>query len=276
MGAYLDRHSRRTMIGKLWRILDREPTGAMRRITDQAARLTVSRVQRIPRIIIQTFKMREVPRALYGATRSWLEQNPEYDYKFYDDDDCRCLLAVHFGENVLQCYDALGAGAFRADLWRYCALYIHGGVYADADTVCRRPLNKLIGEGDEFVVPFAVNRAHLFNAFICCIPGHPFLKNTIERAVERISRNDFADPFKVVGPGGLGAAVNLALARDSNTRFKTGTHSLNGHSFRILRKVHTPWSSGRRVLDGLETVLMCKYGSYDADLEAAGVRHWAR
>jgi glycosyl transferase-like sugar-binding protein len=252
------------------------PANGLKTITDRAARAPVDRDQRIPRTIMQTFKRREVPAGLFRACASWSELNPDYEYRFYDDDACRAFIKDHFGEKTLACYEAIQNGAFRADLWRYCALYVHGGVYADADTVCRRPLSKLIRETDEFIVPFAVNRSFLFNAFICTAPGHPFLKTAIERAVELISANDFADPFKVVGPGGLGAAVNLTLGRERATRYRAGDHSVGGYSFRILRKLHTPWASGRRVLDGLQTVLMCKYDSYFSDLKASGVRHWTQ
>jgi len=238
------------------------------------ARLPSATVQKIPRAILQTFETRRVPAGLFGATKSWLELNPEYEYRFYDDDDCRTLIKEHFGEQTLACYESLTRGAFRADLWRYCALYVHGGVYADADTVCTTPLRNLIRENDDFIVPHGNSRRFLFNAFICSVPRHPFLKNVIDTAVERITAVDLANPFFIVGPGALGMAVNKTLGRDVSSRFRVGNHNIAGFSFRILQKIVTPWSSGRRVLDGSRTIFYVKYKGYFDDLKQAGVSHW--
>ena len=235
------------------------------------ARLPSATVQKIPRTILQTFKTRRVPAGLFGATKSWLELNPEYEYRFYDDDGCRTLIKEHFGEQTLACYESLTRGAFRADLWRYCALYVHGGVYADADTVCTRPLRKLIRENDDFIVSRGKYRRFLFNAFICSVPRHPFLKNAIDTAVERITAGDLANP---VGAEVLGMGVNKTLGRDLSSRFRVGNHNIAGFSFRILRKIDTPWPSGRRVLDGFRTAFMCHYKGYFDDLKQAGVSHW--
>ena len=242
--------------------------------TNVVARLPSATVQKIPRVILQTFETRRVPAGLFGATRSWVELNPEYEYRFYDDDDCRALIKEHFGEQTLACYESLPRGAFRADLWRYCALYAHGGVYADVDTLCTTPLRNLIRENDDFIVPHGNSRRFLFNAFICSVPRHPFFKTVIDTAVERITAGDMADPFFIVGPGALGMAVNKTLGRDLSSRFRVGNHNIAGFSFRILRKIVTPWSSGRRVLDGSRTIFYVKYKGYFDDLKQAGVSHW--
>ena len=236
-------------------------------------RLPSGAVQKIPRIIFQTFETRRVPAGLFGATRSWFELNPEYEYRFYDDDDRRTLIKEHFGEQTLACYESLRKGTFRADFWRYCALYVHGGVYADADTLCTRPLRELIRENDDFIVPRGTIPRFLFNAFICSVPRHPFLKNVIDTAVERFKTGDFAHTF-IVGAGALGIAVNKTLGRDVSSTFRVGNHNIAGFSFRILRKVTTPWLSGRRVLDGFRTIFMCQYNGYFDDLKQAGVSHW--
>ena len=39
-------------------------------------------------------------------------------------------------------WSTLRAGAAKADLWRYCALYVHGGVYLDLDACICGPLDR--------------------------------------------------------------------------------------------------------------------------------------
>ena len=238
----------------------------------------------VPRRVMQTFEGCDVPAGMWRAAASWRERNPQYEYRFFDDAARRQYLAEHFDRDVQRCYEALPAGAFRADLWRYCALLVDGGVYADLDTVCRRPLGRLLAEDDEFVVAHGKSRRMLFNAFVCCRPGHPFIRATIDRAVALVLAPDFPErlaaepsfPFHVTGPGGLAAAVNIVLGRPIDTEFRVGRHDVAGVRFRILRKLHYRPLALRRVMDGLHTVLLCKYPGYDADLAAAKVVHWAK
>ena len=49
----------------------------------------------------------------------------------FNDDSCRDFLAITFPPDVVYAYDELIPSAFRADLWRYCILYMFGGVYMD-------------------------------------------------------------------------------------------------------------------------------------------------
>jgi hypothetical protein len=49
----------------------------------------------------------------------------------FNDDACRDFLSVTFPTDVVNAYDSLIPTAFKADLWRYCILYMFGGVYMD-------------------------------------------------------------------------------------------------------------------------------------------------
>ena len=59
------------------------------------------------------------------------KQNPQFKYHLFDDNDCREFIKNHFREDVLYAYDHLIPGAYKADLWRYCVLFIKGGIYLD-------------------------------------------------------------------------------------------------------------------------------------------------
>ena len=43
--------------------------------------------QKIPKIIWQTMKTNQVPVIIKNYVDTWLIQNPEYEYRFYDDED---------------------------------------------------------------------------------------------------------------------------------------------------------------------------------------------
>ena len=46
------------------------------------------------------------------------------------------FIKSHFSKRVLYAYDKLIPGAFKADLWRYCIIYINGGIYIDIKYEC--------------------------------------------------------------------------------------------------------------------------------------------
>ena len=108
------------------------------------ARSSNNQKQKIPRKIFQTWKSLTVSKEMFNAVSSVIEMNPDYEYYFFDNTDCRNFIEKHFNSSVLRAYDNLIPGAFKADLWRYCVLYIHGGVYMDIKTVMLKPLSELI------------------------------------------------------------------------------------------------------------------------------------
>jgi hypothetical protein len=55
--------------------------------------------------------------------------NPEMTFHLYDNDMCREFIKNNFDENVLYSYDKLIPGKYKSELWRYCILYIYGGIY---------------------------------------------------------------------------------------------------------------------------------------------------
>ncbi len=241
---------------------------------------------RIPKVIYQTFKTAQVTPAMWAAARSWSEMNPDFEVRFFDDEACRAALATDFGSRARAAFDALPAGAFRADLWRYGALAAHGGVYADIDTVCRRPLRHLIRSDDEFIVPRGERPWYLFNAFICAVPRHAFLVGLVEQAIDLVLSGDRRQPFEIVGPPALGGRVNAALGRPERAPIALGRHQAQGFSFRVLRKF--VWPAGlrfpgrafafqrTRVLDGMRTMFWCKYEGYIDDLKVLGSEHWSQ
>jgi mannosyltransferase OCH1-like enzyme len=231
--------------------------------------------QKIPKNLFQTFKTNNVPSGMYNAAMSWVNNHPEYSYQFFDDDDCRELINKHFGDDVLDAYNMLSIGAFKADLWRYCVLYVHGGVYVDLDTLSLANLRGIIDADDEFITPFAgMVKGGVFNAVICSIPGHEFLKRAIEEATRLIHLGTADHPLAMTGPLCLGRSINHILARDVNTEFLEGKYDINGYSFKILEKIKSPDSTKRCVAYNGEVVLKCKYDGYEEELAGTGQKHW--
>lgn len=80
--------------------------------------------------------------------------------------------------NALDLFHAILPGAFKADLLRYCLLYLHGGVYLDLMTRLTHPAKHLF-EYDLAVVKDRHPRMY-WNGFIAGKKGHPAFKLAID------------------------------------------------------------------------------------------------
>ena len=75
-----------------------------------------------------------------------------WEYKFYDDKDAEAFLSLHFPPEISEAFNSLIPGAFKADLFRYCVLFIFGGVYADVDTILESSLDSAILSDTGFMI----------------------------------------------------------------------------------------------------------------------------
>jgi mannosyltransferase OCH1-like enzyme len=86
---------------------------------------------------------------------SFTEKNQFWNLHYFNDDDQLSfieqnndLLMSELNEDVLSYYLTLTNGGEKADLWRYCVIYLMGGLYVDSDTYCNKPLDEWIKHHD--------------------------------------------------------------------------------------------------------------------------------
>jgi hypothetical protein len=97
----------------------------------------------IPRVVVQTWtSSAEVP--AYVVTQ-FDTLAPEFERRVFNDGQAADYVAAHYPAPVVEAYRRL-EGAHRADLFRYCYLYLEGGVYLDIKTVLMQPLGCIVGE----------------------------------------------------------------------------------------------------------------------------------
>lgn len=230
----------------------------------------------IPAVLHQTFRTAEVTPTMRAAVDSWIDLNPEYEYRFHDDAAARALIAERYDARTLAAFDRIEAGAFKADFWRYCMLYAEGGVYADIDTVCLMPLSELLCPADGFVSAASgpPRDFAIYNCFIAARPGHPFLAAAIERATEALHRPGRYDGYIVTGPGNLGHAVNRVLGRAEDAPHAPGASGSSDLAFRLLEKRSATAEMRRHLAWEGHPALFTEYEDYKDDLSELGVRYW--
>lgn len=150
---------------------------------------------RIPKRILQTHETIPSSLLLRNTQRALQLLNPEYTYHFFDAQQRRHFIQRHFEPKVLFAYDTLVPGAFQADLFRYCALYILGGCYVDVKMIPRRSFRHLICSNDEFLLACDYERTNsmewtvgtsFLNALLCSVPQHSFLLRLIRRVTQNV------------------------------------------------------------------------------------------
>lgn len=158
----------------------------------------------IPRIIHQTWKSDLVPMEYRGWQNSWVRLNPGFEYRLWTDRDLDALVAERFPQ-LLTLYRGYRHPICRVDLGRYLVLKTFGGVYADLDCECLRPIDDLliaanfaIGLEPEshVVLGKAVDRGLsriLCPSFIASIPDHSFWDHVLNHAAAVGGEADILD-----------------------------------------------------------------------------------
>ena len=103
---------------------------------DQMKQLLGQSTTTIPRILHQTYSnihnLLPNMRNHQEQMQMLFKQNG-WDYKFYDDATRESVIQQGFSPDVLQAYQTIHPeyGPARADFFRYCIMYLKGGVYVD-------------------------------------------------------------------------------------------------------------------------------------------------
>ena len=220
----------------------------------------------IPKIIHQTFETKNKPVGMAKACESWRVNNHDYVYLFYDASERIDFIKEHFEKPVLTAYDTILPGAFKADLFRYCVLYIRGGVYVDSDTICLTSIDKYISSNDKLVVvrddPMA--KKWLANAFIAVTPKHPLMWEAINQAVKNIQSKQEQFYLDYTGPGLLGKCLNRVSGRDIETEYELGDQRIGKERVKILQHDFT---TTQFKYNG-EPILHVEYPAYREEMKA--------
>jgi len=137
----------------------------------------------VPLKIFQTWRTKDLPPKMKERVELLKRQNPKFQHYLFDDEDCREFIKTHFQKCVLDAYDALVPGAYKADLWRLCVLYIEGGIYMDIKFCCVNGFRLIELTENEHYVKDRVPPLSIYNALMVCRKGNPFLWKAIYRIV---------------------------------------------------------------------------------------------
>jgi mannosyltransferase OCH1-like enzyme len=158
----------------------------------------------IPLDIYQTWFTKDLPPKMKQRVELLKRQNPRFNHYLFDDNDCREFIKKYFKSDVLEAYDNLIPGAYKADLWRLCVLFINGGIYMDIKFCCINGFRLIeLTEAEHFVKDRPPNS--IYNALMSCKKGNLFLYKSIRKIVENVKNKFYGNhPLSPTGPIMLG------------------------------------------------------------------------
>ena len=136
---------------------------------DQAARLSLGTLRRhiagkaacdalgemqIPRLLAFMWKssdLARLPLAYLMHVLLWMHSHPCYDVVLFTDEAVDVLVRKHFPHYARDYASLLELGQ-RIDIARYVYMYVHGGIYIDADSTPMQSMENLLLPQDEFVI----------------------------------------------------------------------------------------------------------------------------
>lgn len=154
----------------------------------------------IPLNIYQTWSSKDIPPKMLETCNLVKSENPEFKYYLYDDNERREFIKNNFDKEILNAYDSLIPGAYRADLWRYCILYKNGGIYLDIKFKCANGFKLIeLTEKEHFVQDR--NPIDVANGLLVTKPGNEIMLKCINKIVENVNNKYYgSNSLEPTGP----------------------------------------------------------------------------
>ncbi|MEG8219516.1 glycosyltransferase [Sphingomonas sp. HH69] len=120
--------------------------------------------------------------------------HPEASYHLWGRCELHAFLSTHFEPEVVAAFDRLQAFALKADLARYCLLYVYGGLYSDLSnrflSRWRIPIGKQLAcfrEHKPLHGALWMNQ----NSIIYASPGQPEIRLAIDLVLENVRNQNY-------------------------------------------------------------------------------------
>ena len=153
----------------------------------------------IPKIIWQTYKTPVPPNESLDCIKTWLDKNPSHVWYYFDDARCEKFIRDHFDDEFYNMYVSLPYGVMKSDAWRIAIVYIYGGVYADLDTVCLRPIDEWTNDRELVVSIEPPTHDGIANFCFAASPKHPAIYQCLEHLLINYNGPNYLDKLITTG-----------------------------------------------------------------------------
>ena len=148
----------------------------------------------IPLKIHQVWHLNELPNCMKQCINNIKSNNPEFEHKLFTIYECREFIKNNFPENILVAFDSILPYAVKIDLWRYCILYLHGGIYLDVTYYCINNFKLIYLTDREYFcrdISTCSKEKGIYNSLIICKPKNVIILKCINKIVESIEKTSY-------------------------------------------------------------------------------------
>lgn len=133
--------------------------------------------------------------------QSWAD-DPNFEYHRFNVQSADTFIEEHFDARILAAYRKCGVPAMQSDFFRYCILYVYGGVYVDVATENGAALSPLLEKERRGILLQRVPKKILPNGFMYFrAKNDRLLSAVIDQAVLNIENRLSNNVWQVTGPG---------------------------------------------------------------------------
>lgn len=120
--------------------------------------VTLSDLKMIPNEVMQTWETARVPRRLHKAIAVFRNLNKDSSFRLFTADQRDRYMTENWrGQKIEEIYRRALFGPLRADIFRYCYIFEHGGWYFDISKGATIPLSQLTPNEAGGVITFEGN-----------------------------------------------------------------------------------------------------------------------
>lgn len=178
----------------------------------------------IPNILFQTYYNKTViPNYILENVQLYAKN---YKYYLLDDNDALKFLNTYFDVKIVNKFNNLKLGAHKADLLRYCLLYIYGGIYIDIKTILIKNLDDIFVNKSYFYTCLSINKKDLYQGIIASPPQNiiflaliNFIVNTRQNKIDNFYSIFVKDMYFKILSDLKTKKINLGLNNGINNNY---------------------------------------------------------
>ena len=142
------------------------------------------KINDIPLNLFTCWHTSELPPKMNNTINKIKNDNLDFNIYIFNNNDCRNMIKKYFIADVLNAYDSLNSDAYKSDLWRYCALYLYGGIYQD---IKFEPINNFkysyFTDKEYFAKDIDESNKGVLNGLLVCKKNNTILEKAIKKII---------------------------------------------------------------------------------------------
>ena len=208
---------------------------------------------------------------LVKRLKTWEFLHPKPKCMRVTDGKCRQMVLDLKAPFLCASYDKLIPAGFRTDMWRFCALYTHGGMYSDLHVLCTDlPLLSTLLERYDylFCVDVASKQFRICNSWMFVKRSkRDLVWSAINKIKENVCRKMwYTDPSEFTGSTMLTKVLTARLNMQHNPSPSVDVE-FEGERYGFLSYAPRD-SSSHEISFRNSTLMVCGYPNYRNDLRS--------